>query len=180
MKVHYISPYSQSKNIGKAINDAIAVLNIDNNDWIVLSDHDVLFLLPDTKLRIEQILAKTDYNLLGCLTNRVSARQQRLTDTIDNNDSILHHIQVARRNWQNNGHAVELFKGDVAGFLMCFKKQTWIDHNQFEENSLVFDRYFTRAVRLFGGKVGIMKGIYVWHTYRLESDDPRNYVAHLK
>jgi glycosyltransferase involved in cell wall biosynthesis len=166
MVVHYVSAYSREKNIGKAINDSIRQLNADDEDWICSTDHDILWLLPDSKAQLEDILAKTTFDVLGPLTNRLGGPTQLVPDMYDETD-ILRHIAVAQDRDNN-------YRGDVIGtheflaaFCLCFRVKTWKALGGFQEGNLSFDWLFSEMAKKMGFKLGICAGIYVFHLYRL-------------
>lgn len=180
MKFHYISPYRRDKNIGKAINDAINDLKADMDDWIIHYDQDVLWLTPDTKGNLESLLETTDYGLLGCLTNRCNVKEQLWNGYMSKHASIQHHIAIAMMQWMDFRDITKRTEGDIAALMMCFRKRTWLEAGKFQENSLTFDKQFTRMCRANGVKIGILQGIYVFHLYRFTSEDPVHDTRHLK
>src|ERR1700745_4103509 len=104
--VHYISPYSIEKNIGQAINRAVRNTNYVQQDWFVLTDHDTLWLLPDTKAHVEAILAETGYDVLGCMTNRIRSAEQLIGGQFCLDDRISAHITLAQECFRNAGKMV--------------------------------------------------------------------------
>jgi len=173
--IHYISPYSTSKNIGKAINDNIRQLNPNDEDWLVLIDHDVLFLLPDTKARLERILSTTNYDILGCVTNRLAMPYQCVQGMFDETD-IRKHIEVAQI---LESDEVQPYMHILAAFCLCFQVKTWRKLGGFAENSIQFDTTFSLMAEKSGLKKGLMTGVYLFHAYRMWSDNPKQDVAHL-
>lgn len=179
--IHYISPYSTTTppNIGGAINAAIRQLSPADDDWIVHVDQDVCFLRPDTKAQIEQVLAATDYDVLGCLTNRLSGNHQLYAREFNASSDMLEHIAIA--NHCHERHYGQVVETDInlAAFLMAFRVRTWKSVGGFREHSIRFDSEFTDAVQGKGGRLGIMQGVYVFHLYRMWSDNPVWEVGHL-
>lgn len=177
--IHYITPYSTENNIGKAYNEAINCVPNDE-DWIVLRDGDTMFLTPNWGRIIEENLKlhEGEYALLGAKTNRIGVyhhKEQGMFNEFDvrkHYDKALELEQAKRNNVQKVGF-------DIAGFFMAFQKKTWIAVGGFPENTPVFDRIFTRKVRQIEGKVGVMEGLYLFHCYRIWSDNPENDVTHL-
>lgn len=179
VRVHYISPYSTEKNIGKAINDAIITLCGNADDWVCLTDHDVLWLLPESKAQVENILNETQYDLLGCVTNRLAQTYQILPDTFDIYD-IREHINIAKNRRHKFGNSVTEYKQVLAAFMLCFRISTWHKLGGFKENSLQFDSLFSIKVQRMGMKLGLMQGVYVYHLYRTGHSQPAQYIEHLK
>lgn len=179
--IHYISPYSTSKppNIGGAINEAILQLNASDDDYIVHVDQDVCFLRPDSKAQIADILSSTDYDVLGCLTNRLAGNHQLYGREFNESADMLEHIAIANHCHERHYGQVVETNINIAAMLMAFRVRTWKSAGGFRENSIRFDSEFTDAVQAKGGKLGIMQGVYVFHLYRMWSDNPIWEAGHL-
>lgn len=176
--IHYISPYRSDKNIGKAINDAIKQLNANPENWICHCDMDVLWLRPDSKKQLEEILETTDFDILGPLTNRLSMNHQLMGGMFYEYDMCKHAECANVLNDANYGKVVQI-QDILAAFCLCFRVSTWQKLGGFYENSLQFDSLFSIDARRDKMKIGIMTGIYVFHAYRLLSDNPKQDIAHL-
>lgn len=178
MVAHWISPFRTDKNIGLAINEAITTLAASPEDWIIHVDQDVLFLQPDTKAHILNILETTDYDVLGCMTNRLGLLDQVFRSKFEE-DSISVHVKTASEAFKYNGDLV-VDTDCVAAMLMCFKVSTWQRVGGFDEGKLSFDSLFCHRVKKLGLQIGVMRGIYIFHLYRWNQKDPQNYIKHLK
>lgn len=180
LNIHYMTPYSVGGNIGQAYNRACSLI-ADPEDWIVIRDGDTMFLTPEWGRVIAEVLQRhgDDFMLLGAMTNRLAENHQRMEGMFDEMDLRVHY-ELAKL-MEGEATRTEVFQTlfDIAGMLMVFKKGTWDRVGGFEENSPVFDRIFTRRVQQAGGKVGVMKGLYVLHAYRLWSKDPANDARHI-
>lgn len=179
-KVHYISAWSNESppNIGGAINAAIAQLNADDNDWIVNTDCDFLWLRSDSKKQLEEILSTTEYDLLGPITNRLSSDYQLFMNMVDE-DSITKHIQVANQRHDTECGSVWSYQHILAAFCLCFRVKTWRELGGFIENSIQFDTIFSLDAQNKGLKLGLMGGIYGLHLYRWGSSNPCYDIKHL-
>lgn len=178
--IAYIQPFASDMNIGREYNYHIETVR--NGDWICLLDHDVTFLHPKTKQQIEDIVLKhgADFDLLGCMTNRIGSAHQRHNGVMSEDHNILNHIEIASKLHNEKYGEVKEIKQGVAGFLMLFRKSVW-DVVKFEENTKHFDTMFCKAVRKNGGKLGLMTGVYVYHQYRpWAKDNPQMEQEHLK
>jgi hypothetical protein len=82
-----------------------------------------------------------------------------------------------------NKHWAEVvpIKQNVAGLFMLFPKRLWNKH-KFEEGSIMikkgakqgfFDFWFSDYV-LKTGRIGLAKGLYIFHLYRLFHNDRKN------
>jgi len=178
--VHYIQPYSTIKNIGGAINLAIESLVTSNDDWIVLLDHDVMFLRPDSKFQLEHILqAEHSFDILSCLTNRLAKHSLLVPGMFDETD-ILKHIETANMYSQVNYGKVSEVRENLAAMVLCFKISTWRKLGRFAENTIGFDSRFCIRAKNQKMKLGLMIGIYVFHLYRMgQPGEAKNNYSHL-
>ena len=180
IKVWYSNPFSTEKNIGKALNEFCA--NVPDNDWICLQDGDMMYLTSDWGVQIEQAIKQhgDKFGLIGCMTNRLGRDIQRI-GAMDNDHDVLKHYEIAVKLAKENYGQVEDItkKKYIAGMFMLFPKSVW-NKVKFKENNIAFDDHFSNDVRKKGYKLGIMKGLYVYHAYRIWSDDPSRDRNHLK
>lgn len=175
--IHYLSIFDEGKNLGTTINKAIERLNCLEDDWIVLRDLDVAFLTPDAGSMIIEA-TKSGYDLIGCTMNRLAETHQ-VSGDFEQSD-IFEHYYLAKQHQYKYGYKVIPFKHDLAAAVMIFSFKIW-KRVKFK-NNIVFDREFTKGVRINGGKVGIMPGLYVFHAYRLWAktrNEARNSIEHL-
>lgn len=168
--LHIITPYRTDKNLGKAYNDAIALLPGDC--FVCLTDIDLLFLTPEQPAIIEGYCNRFPNALLTCFTNRVSnlAGVQMLGGSASDNPNILDHINIAQQ-IKGDDTVTPILRGEISGYLMAFHKSLW-DEIKFDEGigCLAVDTYFSRKVVKSGRKILRMNGVYVWHTYRMWKD----------
>jgi hypothetical protein len=178
MKIHYVSPFSTEKNIGKAINHGIKDLHYCQDDWIIHCDHDTLWLLPDSKAQVERILSETGCDVLGCMTNRLRSPEQLIGGVFNDDDRIREHIRIATECREKFGDEVKT-ANIVAACMMAFKVSVWEQVGGFQEGILNFDAVFCHSVRSLGFKIGIMQGVYIYHLYRSWSKNPIMETKHL-
>lgn len=181
VNIWYSNPFSIEKNIGKALNDFCS--NVPDNDWICLQDGDMMYLTPDWGKQIAEVVTNygNKYSLIGCLTNRLGRPIQVYDQANYNNHDIKFHYDLAVKLANDNWGVVDdiTHKKYVAGMFMLFPKSIWLK-NRFKENVSYFDDEFSKGVLRQGGKVGLMKGLYVYHSYRIWSDNPVRDRDHLK
>ena len=164
--IHCISPYRSDKNIGKANNDCIS--HFAPNDWIVLTDHDACWLLPESGKHIEMIIKEhgESFDLIGATTNRLGSTQQLYNNVFDSVCNAYDCYEDALDAWERYGARVD----DVdliAGVCMIFKVSTWQKIGGFKENTRMADVEFCKSVKSSRGKIGLAKGLYIMHNYRL-------------
>jgi hypothetical protein len=180
MKVWYSNPYSVEKNIGKALNDFCAM--IPDDDFICLQDGDIMYLTSEWGRQIEHVArtAGKRYSLMGCLTNRLGRPIQRYKGEFSENFDIKHHALIAKELETNHWGEVEDItrKKRIAGMFMLFPKKLW-NRIKFQENCIDFDDRFCQDILNAKGKLGLMKGLYVFHLYRCFSEVPHRDRSHL-
>lgn len=180
MIINRISPFSTDKNIGGANNHIIS--KFGNDDWIVLTDGDASFMLPNWGEQIEMIIkANPEYDLIGCVTNRIGIKQQLHNGVFDSVCNAYDCYYDALEAWEKHGTLV-VPADIVSGVCMIFKKSTWEKAGGFLENNRSADAGFNRSIKRIGGKIGIAKGLYMMHNYRIWHTDYKranNDVKHL-
>lgn len=176
--IWYLQPFASDKNIGREYNHQCEL--IPENDWICITDHDVCFLYPETKKQIEEIVISQGaaWDLLGAVTNRIASPHQCYGGEFSEDPDILHHYEKAKDAHLQNYGIVELTLKGIAGFLMLMPKRTW-DKLKFAENQIHFDTDFSRRLLQRGGKIGVMKGVYLFHYYRFHAENPKQFKDHL-
>lgn len=178
-KVYYFLAYSVEKNFGKAINEHISQIG-SNDDYLCLMDGDMMYLTPDWGVQIEEAIKRhgDNFDVIGCMTNRLARDSQRIND-IDDNHDILYHYEIAKEERDKHWAEVVEVKKPIAGMFMLFKKSLW-DKVKFKENDIAFDDSFCKVVKNMGGKFGVIRGLYVYHFYRGWSNNPTKDRKHLK
>jgi GT2 family glycosyltransferase len=170
MKVHIIKPYSITKNLGQAYNEAMAM--IPDGDWACLMDYDTMFLTPDCgQILHEYAIQFPAAGILTCYTNRIHplAKDQLLHGEVSDNVSIDFHTDLAYNIKHNLFHVTKI-NHEISGFLMMVSKKTW-DETKFPEygKCLGVDNDFSTRILESGKDILRMNGLYVWHTYRLKN-----------
>lgn len=180
MNIHIISPFSPDKRLGKAYNDTIKHLPV--NDWVCVMDYDAMFLLPEQVTRMyEYIEAYPGTTLFVCYGSRVKdgVPQQYAAGRFEDVTDIADHARLASSQLNiMDGLNVKPVTRSVAGFLMLFSVATWQSF-PFDEarRCLTVDTNFSKRILRAGGKILLMESIYIWHTYRLMQG--KNYIKHL-
>ena len=158
--IYWIEPYTADKKIGREYNNMVALM--PDHSWIGITDHDMCFLHPEQKKRIGQIVQENDYDLYGCVTNRLRSIEQAPYRDMANEVDFVKHKKFAESVYEKHGKSVVKADGPIAGMMMVFNKDTWEKVGGFAKNRIDYDVLFSKAV----GNNGIMQGIYVFHDYR--------------
>ncbi len=167
--IHYVTPYRTDRNLGKAYNDTFKL--IPDEDWLIITDYDVLLLLPDTTALIHKYVEQfPDSDMFVCWANRTYPTNQQLHDNqVSNNDSVLHHITIAKQ-LSEQPLTVTRITENISGFLMVIPKRVWNEIKFVEDlKCLGVDTMFSRAMHAANKKIYRMNTVYIWHTYRLEN-----------
>lgn len=169
MKIHITIPFATDKDLGKAYNEACAM--VPDGDWICILDHDVMFLTPDAiNIMYGYVERNPDVGLLTCYANRIHQSSPQLFDRgMMHITDISYHINVAEKQKQHLYEVTEVDK-NISGFLMLFSKETWKQF-PFKEGAgcLGIDTAFWQSLVSAGKKILRMDGLYVFHTYRLQN-----------
>lgn len=176
--IFHITPYL-SGDIGKGINDTIRPLPEDS--WICLRDIDTMFLLPEQPSWLETLVrSNPQYDVIGASCNRLGSTYQLFDNERSEDPNILNHIANARVAALVHGLDIEPVPNGVplAGFFLLFRKSLW-EEIPFEERSIQFDIIFSNTLQEKGKSMGLLRGMYLFHTYRLGKEDPQRAVSHL-
>lgn len=167
-KIYHFIPWNTDKNIGKSYNQCMTLLN--SSDWACFIDGDAIHTTTYFGQRIEQILDNNlSYSLLTCYTNRIGCPYQIAPGSDWNTNDMKHHRDFGENLWNKfNTQVMDITNnGEMSGVLVLIKKSIWEQVGGFkEEKMLTVDNDIHRKVRSIGGKVGLMKGIYLQHWYR--------------
>ncbi|HLA53220.1 MAG TPA: hypothetical protein VK618_07940, partial [Flavitalea sp.] len=77
MKVNIMIPYALDKNLGRAYNETMRM--VDDGDWACLMDYDVQLLTPDAgKILHDYAIRFPHAGMLTCYTNRIHPSSPQL------------------------------------------------------------------------------------------------------
>jgi hypothetical protein len=168
MKVHFIIPWSTEKNIGKVYNETMKM--VGDTDWVCFLDGDAVNTITYFGANIERIIRKNpEYSLFTCQTNRVIRNYQLLENVDWENNDMEYHRNIGEELWLKNGVSVEDITDlkPLSGVMILTSKETWEIIGGFpEEKMLGIDNEIHKKVKDHQLKVGLMKGVYVYHWYR--------------
>ena len=167
------APKGHHKDVGRIYNKYMELLSSDE-DWACFLDHDAMFTTTDWFAQLEDIIAENpEYGLLSAITNRTGNTEQKVADIDYDNHDICYHRRIGTMAQEQNGTTVtDVSKTrSISGVVMLVKKAVWRKVGGFKSGFLGVDNDFHRRVVNVGEKVGIMKGVYVYHWYRFENSD---------
>lgn len=166
--IHFSSPYSLSKDLGKAYNDFMKL--IPDDDWACFTDLDTCFLTSDIGTQLQEIIDMyPDAGLFTCVTNRVGQKEQCYNRTISEDPNILNHRQIALQLQKDKRHQVRELKIVISGHLMLIKKSIWKEVGMFPEGQglLAIDNKFSWKILRARKHILLMEGVYLFHYYRM-------------
>jgi hypothetical protein len=167
--IRYIIPWTSDKNLSGFYNREICNLENDD-DWACFVDRDTYFPHPNYGNHIEAIINKhgVTYKLLTCMTNRVGTTYQCVKNmwTVEKGAA---HEDRAKSLWYAKGVEVEDITNStpISGMLILVQKK-FITENRLLKDGLLLgaDNDFHYIAKESGEKVGLMRGVYVYHYYR--------------
>lgn len=165
MQVHHIIPFRIDKDLGKAYNEACAM--VPDGDWIALRDYDTMLLTPDAGKILHDYASRGEECLYTCYTNRCHATSRQLYAQMNmSNPDIKWHIEIAQR--MANDCGLLKISGNISGFLMMFPKSLWVKY-PFKEGigCLGVDTSHWQTLAKNNVPMYIITGLYVFHIYRL-------------
>ncbi len=183
--IYKFKPFSVTKELGKEYN-AHCTLVPDIQDWILITDYDTMVLCLDTWKVIEKAIElNPQVDIFSVYTNRIGYREQRYGETREPDPGTDLRIHIERAMLL----AKEYCNGEIkpittaGGFFLLFRKIYWHEVGGFQEgirgaNGRLFDYNFC-TLAMERKTIAIIKGAYVWHTYRLMEKDYRSN-SHLK
>ena len=184
VNVHHITPGRSDKNIGRAINEIVKAL--PDNDWICLRDIDTLPMYHEKIYQqCEEIAQAGEFDLVGCMTNRLGLHYQLIGGRKSNDSDIMNHRKIGVDLYNKHGNEIMPIQQVIGGLFMLFPKSAWKQVGGFPEGGIqiqghFFDYHFCKKVMQQRLRIGIAKGIYLFHYYRFEhGEDTRKAVAHL-
>jgi GT2 family glycosyltransferase len=179
--IQYFTPFDVGKCIGKAYNESMSLLP-NEDDWGCLLDGDTLFLTPNFGKQIIDIVTYYKYlnvGLFTCLTNRIKNPYQKYNGIISEDSDIRNHIDIALKVQENHYLEISEIPRTISGMMMLVQKKVWASVGGFDEEGILqVDNKFSKKILLSHRKIYCMRGVYIFHTYRLGKD--RRDKSHLK
>ena len=175
----HMTPWRADKDLGKAYNECFELVP-DDNDWVLITDRDIIFLDHTYGKILEWAINKyPDAGILTCTTNRLSIRPQlHENGSLFKEPDIRVHAEQAKKDAKQKKYRVTGLDRPIAGLFMAIKKSTW-KQVKFAEGmgALNVDVDYSRRMMESGRKIYRLDGIYVFHYYRML--EGKNYKEHL-
>jgi len=143
---------------------------LGDNDWACFLDHDAMWTTTDWYKQLEKILeAHPEYGLLSVCTNRIGNPEQKIDKLLDTHD-ITYHRKIGLQLQNQCGTDVNDVTNThcISGVVMVMSKTIWKKAGGFKKGFLGIDNDFHQRVKKAGGRVGICKGLFIYHFYRAD------------
>jgi hypothetical protein len=168
MQIFTMMPFSTEMNLGKAYNEAMALL--PENAWACFLDHDAIWTTREWYRQIaEAIRTVPDAGALTAVTNRIAAPWQQVGDP-DNHDMAHHRRFGAERLKIRTLLDVTDTKG-FGGCVIVLSKRAWQRVRGFVDGILCVDHKMHFALRDAGLRIWLMENLYVYHWRRAFGDE---------
>lgn len=177
--IKHLVAWASDGNLSGFYNRELLSLPSDQ-DWCLFQDRDVYWPHPHFFKHIEEVITKhgSKFDLLTCMTNRVGTQYQ-VNARMSKIESALEHYNCAVSMWRANGARLEDItnRPPISGMVILAKKALITEGRQLKDGLLLgADNELHYIAKESGKRVGLMKGVYVWHYYR---NNQRNDVSHL-
>lgn len=177
MKLWPMTPFALDRNLGRAYNEAMAL--IPDGDGCIFIDHDAM---ATTREWYPQLVEAYDFlpdaGALVAVTNRIDAVWQRAQEADRENHDIGYHTRIgldrlARRTLLD----ITDTKG-FGGVMFAVSKAAWRDAGGFSDGLLCVDHSLHFGLQRAGRRVYLLESLYVYHRRRafvgaLPPDTPR-------
>lgn len=141
-----------------------------DDDYACFIDADAMFLTPDFGHQLTEIVNRyPDAGMFTALTNRVGNRRQCYKFKLSKDSNIVNHRYIADLEKKRSPFKVSVVDYPISGHLMMIQKKVW-KHFPFAENLKILgvDNEISSRMLKAGYKIYLMKGVYIFHYYRLK------------
>ena len=178
MKIHYFTPYALDKNIGAAYNECMETIGM--NDYACFIDADCMWLTSNYGHQINDIISNhPEAGLFTCVTNRIGNKEQLYNGIVSENGDIKYHRRLAATLQRKYGTKTHKITVPISGMVMIVSKKVWQKVKHFRPDGLLgVDNDFSKKILKSGYPIILMKGVYVFHYYRLI--EGIKYTRHIK
>jgi len=181
--IWFFTPYSFGRKLFDAWDQYMNLVQ-NPQDWVCMMDGDIAFFRNDFGHHIQKYTEQNpDVSIFSCYASRSgTAWMMPINNQFDCKDIVIHR-QIAETCAVSHTLEIEELNKRVTGHLMVMRKSTWLKFRDKiqtateEKNLYGIDTAICQQILYAGGRILLMKGIYVFHYYRhLEG---RNNKSHL-
>ena len=181
--ISFIIPLDSDKNIARSYQKEL--LDSDS-EWVCFIDGDAIFTSSFFGKQLEEcIRANPEYSMFTCMTNRIGNPRQRAGFCEVKSNDYHYHRRIGSNYWTiNHTECDDITTGvPASGVLMLIKREDSLSILQGlsdQKGMLGIDNYIHLKLSEAGFRIGLLKGIYMYHYYsNWDGINPRN-SDHLK
>lgn len=170
-------PYALDRNLGKAYNEAMALL--PDQAWAVMIDHDCMPTTRDWYRQIaDAVRFKPDAGAIVAITNRIAAPWQKAPGVDEENHDIGYHTKVGLERLRVRTLLDISGTKGFGGVMFAVSRASWAAAGGFADGLLCVDHSLHFRLQAVGRRVYLHEGLYVYHRRRafvgeLPRDTPR-------
>ena len=163
--IYTFCPYDVDKNLGKAYNSCMDLLQPD--DWAIFIDHDTLFAQDDWGRTVERAIEENpDYGLFTGVTNRIGNDMQIAPGVDREIHDIAYHMEVGERLKKYKVVEYAPTWQPISGFILIIQKKVWDAIGGARDGFLGVDNDIHDKCRENGIKSGLIRNLYLYLWYR--------------
>lgn len=172
-----MTPYALDRNLGRAYNEAMALLPEDA--WGAFLDHDAMNTTRDWyRLIVEAIAFKPDAGAFVAVTNRIDAAWQRAQEADPENHDIGYHTAIGLARLKRRTLLDITDTKGFGGVHFAVSKTAWREAGGFADGLLCVDHSLHFGLQRAGRRVYLLENLYVYHRRRafvgpLPQDTPK-------
>jgi len=171
--IRHLVAWGDDKNLSGYYNREVLSLPHED-DWVIFQDRDVWWPHPHYMKQIEEVIQNhgKNFDLFTCMTNKVGTayqvnpRMQKIEDSKE-------HYKCAVSMWRGHGARIEdiTSRSPISGMVIIVKKALLTQGRKLKDGLLLgADNEFHYIAQESNKRIGLIKGVYVWHYYR--GNDP--------
>jgi glycosyltransferase involved in cell wall biosynthesis len=162
-KVHAYTPFSKTGDLGRACNEIMERLELD--EWALFLDHDVCVLDNSFWNLLQETIDKNpNAGAISCWTNHILNTGLIIPGCPESQD-ILEHIAFAKDTYEKYGSRITDFgcKYHLSGFCFATSKRAWLKAGNFMHGFGNVDIAYGECLKRAGMKLLRMDGAYLYH-----------------
>ena len=156
-----MTPFDLDKNLGRAYNNALALLPEDG--WACLMDHDMMFTTPNWYAQLQEAIAYAPQGTFTAVTNRIASPWQRAEEVDRKNNDVQYHRKVGQARLRRRALLDISDSNGFGGVIICLSKATWRQVGGFADGLYCVDHSLFYKLRALELPSYLIEGLYVYH-----------------
>lgn len=162
-------PFREDKNLGRAYNEAMALLPADG--WAIFQDHDAMPTTPQWFRQFREAIEFRPYaGAFAAMTNRIASPWQQVGDA-KGNDIAAHRAFGRERLAVRTLLDVTETKG-WGGVMFAVSRAAWAEVGGFADGFYCVDHSLHFKLGAAGRRSYLIEGVYVFHVRESSSARP--------